>query len=347
MLPYESRAPSKEALSESFHPPVADRGARSDEQGRKDPSDVPHKPLAPPEHTGPASTEPPWQDYKDRTSALHKPIAHPEHTPTATEPRFLQDHKGSSAAPHKPPAPQEHTPVATTPRSLQEHKSSSTATLTATEFHVLQDQTGFSATPHKPSASQEHTPVAVELRSVSLQDHKGSVMPHKPPAPAPKESDSANTESPSLQGRKDASAEPPRPVPEHTRATTHLSRSKSGIQRAEGVERGAQWTYSPSRDFGYNPSILQPLADYGEVGRPSNLFNPERKASFVHIGNQPRESNPSIFSSEQSDGTVTSQPSPLTYRGSSDRSQETLLSDAVGVELLPTQPSSATASLRE
>lgn len=73
MFSYESQAQFREALSESPHPPLVDRGnVRSDEQARKDPSAASRRPPVPPEHT-PAVTKPPRQDHKDPSAVPQRP----------------------------------------------------------------------------------------------------------------------------------------------------------------------------------------------------------------------------------------------------------------------------------
>jgi len=149
VLSYEYQAQSRESLSESPHPPVADRGlgnARSREQGRKDPSGASRRPPAPAEHT-PATTKP-RQDHKDPSDAPQTPVP-PEHIPTTTDHSSRQDRKDPSATLDKPPVPPEHTPATAVSPSLQDPK-------------------GASAVPSRPLVPPKHTPATIVPPSNSL-----------------------------------------------------------------------------------------------------------------------------------------------------------------------------------
>jgi hypothetical protein len=146
MLSYESQAQFKEALSESPHPPLVDRGnVRSDEQARKDPSVASRRPPASPEHT-PAATKPPRQDS---SAVPQRPPVPPEHIPSTTDLHLRQDRKVPSATSDMPPVPPERTPVTTVSPSLQDPKDASAA-------------------PSRPPVLPKHNPATTDPPSNSL-----------------------------------------------------------------------------------------------------------------------------------------------------------------------------------
>jgi hypothetical protein len=229
--PYDPQAPSRGTHFDSPHPLGEDGGkARSDEQGRMNPS-TPHRPPAPPEHI-PATTEPPSRQELNSSSVPRRPVPL-EHNYAMTELPSRQDRKDTSTAQHRPPASSEQTPAATEPF-----------------------RKGIKDAPHRLPTPRE--PATIELPS--RQDRKDpSTVQHGPPVPS--EHTLAMTE-PLQKGHKDASDTPHSPPtpPEHAPATTEplyrLKRSPSSVPHVPPEHTHAM-PELPSRWDRKDPSAVQ------------------------------------------------------------------------------------------
>ncbi len=320
ILSRESQAQFREALSESPHPPLVDRGnVRSDEQVRKDPSAASRRPPAPPEHT-PATTKPPRHDYKDPSAVPQRPPVPPEHTPsTTTDFPSRQDRKVPSS--DRPPVRSEHTPAMAVSPSLQDPKEASAA-------------------PSRPPILPKHTPAPTDLPSNYLSQ----------PVSGP---DDLNRSKSGIQGNEgvDRGAERDRVLaPEHENRlkdsanvkpnlTTHhvydvlqhpRTPSESSLQRTDSSSR--------SRGYGSSAPLLPDLNDSRRTGD-----GPSMRAA----GDEPQTAQRHQAKGGNFVGVMSSSPPDSEVSKSRDLHRpEKLFGKVVDARPLPAQPLSASISPR-